>query len=362
MVELFSRLDFRRGPPGRNRFMLAPLTNLQSHDDGRLSEEERRWLEMRAEGGFAITASCAAYVNPRGRGFAGQLGISGEQHADGLARLAAALHRPGSLALVQLYHGGMRAPAELTGSQPVSASDDAETGARALETAEVESIEEDFVQAALRAERAGFDGVELHGAHGYLLCQFLSPSLNRREDRYGGSLENRSRLLTNIVDGIRARCGPDFLLGARLSPERFGMRLAEIRELAAGLMQGGKVDFLDLSLWDVFKEPEEQEFKGRSLMSCFTELDRGEARLGVAGRINGGPAARHCLEAGADFVIVGRAAILHHDFPERVRADPDFQAVELPVTAGYLSDEGLSPPFIQYMRNWKGFVAEDPAA
>ena len=362
MTELFSQLDFRRGPPSRNRFMLAPLTNLQSHDDGRLSEQELRWLEMRAKGGFGITMSCAAYVNPQGRGFAGQLGISGDQHEDGLARLAATLHGSGSLAMMQLYHGGMRSPAELTGSQPVSASDDAETGARALATDEVDRIEEDFVLAALRAERAGFDGVELHGAHGYLLCQFLSPSLNRRQDRYGGALENRARLLTNIIAGIRARCGPDFLLGTRLSPERFGMRLAEIRELASRLMQGGNLDFLDLSLWDVFKEPEEDEFKGRSLMSCFTDLDRGGTRLAVAGRIVSGPAARHCLDAGADFVVIGRAAILHHDFPERVRSDPDFQAVALPVTAGYLRDEGLSPPFIQYMRNWKGFVTEEPAA
>lgn len=362
MAELFSQLDFRRGAASRNRFMLAPLTNLQSHDDGRLSEPELRWLELRAEGGFGITMSCAAYVHPQGRGFAGQLGISGDQHDEGLARLAGSLRRSGSLALVQLYHGGMRSPAELTGSQPVSASDDAETGARALAAEEVEGIEEDFLQAALRAERAGFNGVELHGAHGYLLCQFLSPGLNRREDRYGGSLENRSRLLTNIIDRIRGRCGPDFLLGARLSPERFGMRLAEVRELAARLMRDGKVDFLDLSLWDVFKEPEEEEFKGRSLMSCFTELERGGVRLGVAGRIVSGPAARHCLDAGADFVVVGRAAILHHDFPERVRADPDFEAISLPVTAEYLRDEGLSPPFIQYMRNWKGFVAEEPSA
>ncbi len=362
MKKLFDPLDFERGRPMKNRLMLAPLTNCQSHDDGTLSDEEYRWLTMRAEGGFGLTMTCASHVQARGRGFAGQLGIFSDAHHAGLARLAAAIARTGSLAMAQLHHAGMRAPAALIGEQPVCPSDDAETGARALDLSEVEQLVEDFAEAAARAERAGFDGVELHAAHGYVLAQFLSPEINRREDRYGGTLENRSRILLEILAAVRSRCRAGFTVGVRLSPERFGLRLPEIVAVAGRLIDSNMVDFLDLSLWDVFKEPQDAELQGRSLLSYFTSLDRGRVRMGAAGKIAGGQDALRCLDAGLDFVIVGRAAILHHDFPERVRADPGFRARELPVTREYLGQQGLSRKFIDYMGNWKGFVATPGAA
>ncbi|HEX6866426.1 MAG TPA: NADH:flavin oxidoreductase, partial [Caulobacteraceae bacterium] len=127
------------------------------------------------------------------------------------------------------------------------------------------------------------------------------------------------------------------------------------------VLRDGRIDYLDMSLWDVTKEPVEEEFQGRSLMSYFTELDRGEVRLGVAGKIKTGARAAEMLAAGADYVLVGRGAILHHDFPERVRADPDFRPVSLPVSPEYLAREGLSPIFVQYMRNWPHFVEAEAA-
>jgi len=360
MTSLFAPLEFSRGPAMKNRFMLAPMTNCQSHDDGRLSDDEYRWLTRRARGGFGLTMTCASHVQALGRGFPGQLGIFDDAHLEGLTRLAAAIKAAGSLAVVQLHHAGMRSPPALIGGAPVGPSPDAQTGARALSLPEVEQLIEDFIAAAARAERAGFDGVEIHGAHGYVLCQFLSPEVNLRTDRYGGSLENRSRIVFEIVAGIRGRCRPDFSVGVRLSPERFGMRLQEVRTAAQRLMSEGQVDYIDMSLWDVFKEPLEEEFQGRSLMSYFTDLERGPVRLGVAGKITGGADAARCIDAGADFVVIGRAAILHHDFPERVRADPGFQSVAVPVSADYLRSEALGPAFIDYMRTWKGFVTEVP--
>jgi 2,4-dienoyl-CoA reductase-like NADH-dependent reductase (Old Yellow Enzyme family) len=357
MTHLFEPLAFARGPAMKNRFMLAPMTNCQSHDDGRLSDDEFRWLTLRAAGGFGLTMTCASHVQAQGRGFPGQLGSYSDLHVAGLTRLAAAIKQSGSLAVVQLHHAGMRAPQALIGTQPVCPSDDAETGARALRLGEVEQLTEDFITAAVRAERAGFDGVELHGAHGYVLSQFLSAQINRRTDRYGGPPENRSRILFDIVAGVRARCRKDFSVGVRLSPERFGLQLAEIRSIAQRLMREGAIDYLDLSLWDVCKEPVEEAFQGRSLLSYFTELDRGAVRLGAAGKITSGADAARCLAAGVDFVIVGRAAILHHDFPDRVRADPQFSAASLPVTAEHLRSEGLGPAFISYIGSWQGFVA-----
>jgi 2,4-dienoyl-CoA reductase-like NADH-dependent reductase (Old Yellow Enzyme family) len=361
MSRLFEPLTFTRGPAMKNRFMLAPLTNLQSHADGRLSDEEFRWLTMRAEGGFGLTMTCAAHVQAQGQGFPGQLGIFADTHIPALTRLATTIKGQGSVAIAQLHHAGLRSPKDLIGTVPVAPSDDKDTGARALTAGEVEQLTEDFILAALRAEKAGFDGAELHGAHGYILCAFLSSETNRRDDQWGGPLENRAHILFDIIAGIRKRARPDFTLGVRLSPERFGLKLAEIREVAQRLMQSGAIDFLDMSLWDVFKEPVEEEFQGKRLMAYFTELERGQTRLGVAGKVTTGDDAAKVLQDGADFAIVGRAAILHHDFPRRVRNDPHFRPMALPVSRAYLEAEGLSPKFIGYMQNWKGFVAEEPA-
>jgi 2,4-dienoyl-CoA reductase-like NADH-dependent reductase (Old Yellow Enzyme family) len=215
---------------------------------------------------------------------------------------------------------------------------------------------ESFARAAVRAERAGFDGVEVHGAHGYVIAQFLSPTLNRRTDAYGGSVENRARLLFEIIDAIRARTGPDFQLGLRLSPERFDLQLAEILEVAQEVLRQGKIDYLDMSLWDVGKEPVEEAFRGRKLASYFAELDRGAVKLGAAGKIMTPVEAAALLDEGYDFAAIGRAAILHHDFPLKAKADPRFQPVARPVSVAHLQAEGLSPAFVEYMRNWPGFV------
>jgi 2,4-dienoyl-CoA reductase-like NADH-dependent reductase (Old Yellow Enzyme family) len=361
MTSLFDPLPLRRGPALKNRFMLAPLTNTQSHADGRLSEDEFRWLTMRAQGGFGLTMTCAAHVQRQGQGFPGQLGVWDDMHIDGLSRLAAAIKAQGSHSIVQLHHAGMRSPKDLIGEAPLCPSDNAETGARGLSLDEVRRLRDDFIAAARRAERAGFDGVELHGAHGYILCAFFSPEINKREDEYGGSVENRSRILFEIIDGIRATCGANFSLGVRLSPERFGLKLMEIVEIAGRLLREDRIEFLDMSLWDVFKEPEEAEYKGRSLGSYFTSLDRKGVRLGAAGKITTGEGARRTLEAGHDFAVIGRAAILHHDFPKRVAANPEFEPVARPVTPDYLRAEGLGDAFVEYMRAWKGFVTEKAA-
>jgi len=356
---LFDPIDFARGEPMRNRFALAPLTNLQSHADGMLSDDEYKWLLMRAQGGFGLTMTCATYVREDGKGFAGQLGICSDKHSAGLERLAHAIKEAGSLAAVQLHHAGLRSPCELIGGTPRAPWADAKTDARALSTTEVEQVIEDFIRAAQRAERAGFDGVELHGAHGYLIAQFFDAENNRRSDRFGGSFENRTRILFEIIDGIRARTKSNFQLGVRLSPERFGVTLAEARLLAQQLLRSGKLDYLDMSLWDAFKDPVETAFAGKPLIDYFTELERGDTRLGVAGKIMDAQTAQACIDRGADFVIIGRGAILHHDFPEQVKNNVRFESIARPVTRNYLRDEGLGTAFIDYLaKGWQGFVEE----
>ncbi|MGH6950574.1 MAG: NADH:flavin oxidoreductase [Vitreimonas sp.] len=353
MPNLFDPLPLRSGATLKNRFVLSPLTNLQSHPDGELSDDEYRWLTMRAEGGFALTMTCAASVQEEGVGFPGQLGFHEDKHLAGLTRLAGTIKQHGSHAVAQLHHGGLRS---LKGAKAPSA--DEKLKAEAMTLDEIQHSRDCFIAAAKRAERAGFDGVELHGAHGYLICSFLSPELNRREDAYGGDAERRARFLFEIVDGVRAATRLGFSLGVRLSPERWGIVVTEIRDVAQRLMGEGKVDYIDMSLWDVRKEPQDEAFQGRTLASYFTELDRGDVRLGAAGKIMSAQDARDVLAMGFDFPILGRAAILHHDFPQRVAADTNFAAIATPVSEAYLREEGLGPAFVNYMRTWKGFVEE----
>ncbi len=358
MPDLFDPLSFSHGPDMKNRFMLAPLTNQQSHPDGVLSDDEFNWLTKRAKGGFGLTMTCAAHVQRNGQGFPGQLGVFSDDHLEGLTRLAEAIKAENSIAILQLHHGGMRAPADLIGEMPVCASDNEKYGARGLSTEETEQLIEDFIDAAVRSEKAGFDGVEVHGAHGYLLAQYLSPTLNQRTDQYGGCLENRARPIFDIIKGIRERCRADFNVSVRLSPERFDMKLGEIIEVARRLLKEGEIDFLDMSLWDVKKEPVEEEFQGKTLMSYFTELDRGAVKLGVAGKITTAETAHYCMDAGVDFVMIGRGAILHHDFPKKVAADSGFTSASLPISPDHLRQEGLGETFIRYLSEWPGFVLE----
>ncbi|MEZ8133741.1 MAG: NADH:flavin oxidoreductase, partial [Porticoccaceae bacterium] len=182
MKDLFQPLTFSSGATLKNRFMLAPLTNTQSHPDGKLSDDEYRWLTMRAQGGFGLTMTCAAHIQAVGQGFPGQLGIFSDDHLEGLTKLATGIKREDSLAVVQLHHAGMRSPADLIGQAPVCPSNHEETGAVGLSSEGVQQLIEDFICGAERAEKAGFDGVEIHGAHGYILAQFLSGTINQRQD------------------------------------------------------------------------------------------------------------------------------------------------------------------------------------
>jgi 2,4-dienoyl-CoA reductase-like NADH-dependent reductase (Old Yellow Enzyme family) len=355
-------LVLARGPRWANRIGLAPLTNFQSHDDGTLGDDELRWLQLRACSGFGLTMTCAAFVHDHGKGFPGQLGVSGDRHDAGLRRLAQAIREAGSVSSLQLQHSGRRAQPAFIGTQPVCPWDDAETGARALATSEVRQVVDDFVAAAARAERCGFDGVELHGAHGYLLAQFLDAENNRRDDGYGGSFDNRCRVLFEVIEGIRACTSPGFQLGLRLSPERFGIQLSEARELARRALACGQLDYLDLSLWDVFKDAQDARndasLRGKPLIAHFSDLPREGTRLGVAGRILGAATAQACLDHGADFVLIGRGAILHHDFARRVVADPAFESVPRPVSREYLASQAVGPAFVHYLATeWKDFVA-----
>lgn len=351
-------LSFARGPAMPNRLMLAPLTNQQSHDDGILSDAEENWLAMRADGGFGLVMTAAAHVQEQGQGFPGQLGIFGDQHLPRLSRLANNLRARGALSSVQLHHAGYRAPKELV-ADIVAPSDDEKSGARALTADEIPTLREAFTNAAIRADKAGFDGIQIHAAHGYIVSAFLSPELNRRSDAYGGSLENRAPLLFEIIDDIRRSCRPDFQIGVRLSPERFGQRLGEVVEVFGQLIREGHVDTIDLSLWDVHKRPEgAAEDDATLLLHHFTGLPRGEVRVGAAGKIMDASTAQWTLDQGFDFVTISKSSILEHDFARKSINDAHHASPPFPISRAVLAQEGASPIFIDYLNRWPNFVAD----
>lgn len=351
-------VTFNCGLQMKNRFMLAPLTNQQSHEDGKLSDDEYNWLTMRAKGGFGLVMTCASHVQEIGKGFSGQLGIFSDDLIEGHKKLATGIKSFGSLAVIQLHHAGMRSPYDVIKQKAVCPSASEKHNARALTLDEIQELRDDFIQAAIRAQKCGYDGVEVHGAHGYILTQFLSSRINKRVDNYGGTLENRSRLLFEIINGIRDACGKHFLLGVRLSPERFGMKLSEMKTLCKQLINENNIDFLDLSLWDCFKLPEEYPNSKQTLLEHITNLDYKTVKLTVAGNIRNGHDVQNVLNTGVDFVTIGRSGILHHDFPILVMDNPHFTPIKTPVSPDYLKSQGLSDIFVSYMRRWDGFVED----
>ncbi|GEP40575.1 putative NADH-dependent flavin oxidoreductase YqiG [Nocardioides psychrotolerans] len=356
MTSTSDPLQLPHGPAWANRFALAPLTNTQSNADGTLSDDEHDWLVARGRGGFGLVMTCAAYVDPAGQAWQGQLGIASDEHLPGLTRLADSLRATGARSAVQLHHGGRRADSDLTGRPLQAPWDDPKTGAVALSTSGVKAMVDSFVGAAVRAETAGFDGVQVHGAHGYLIGQFLDPR-HERTDCYGGSLENRMRPMTEVLHGIRAATGPDFQVGLRLSPEGFGVTVAEGVETTRQVLASELLDHLDLSLWDVFMKPRREAGEGL-LIDHFTDLPRHSTRLGVAGLVQSAADAAWCLDKGADLVTIGTGAILHHDFATRAIADPDFRVRQRPVSRDILRAEHVGPAFIDYLAaGWDDLVA-----
>lgn len=360
MTSLTDPLPLRRGPALPNRLALAPMTNTQSHPDGTLSDEEIAWLVSRARGGFGHTVTAAAYVDPAGQAWAGQLGVASDHHLPGLERLAREIRAAGSVSAVQLHHGGIRANREVTGMELVAPFDDEETGARAFTSAEVQQLIEDFALGAARVERAGIDGAQVHGAHGYVLCQFLDPIRNTREDGYGGDFAGRTRIFREVVAAVRARTGADFQLGMRLSVERFNLDLAEMVQLTTELLASGDLDFIDVSLWDVTKLPADAPEGSAPLIDHFVDLPRNGTAVGFAGKVAGAPRAQAVLDRGADAVVIGKAAIVDPAFGLHATTDPAYEAPEFPVTKEQLRDALLSEPFMEYFTTgWPHLISED---
>jgi 2,4-dienoyl-CoA reductase-like NADH-dependent reductase (Old Yellow Enzyme family) len=340
------------------------MTNMQSHPDGSLSDDEFRWLAMRSQGGFGVVETCAANVGRDGQGWAGELGIFDDVLLPGLERLARRIAGDGALGLVQIFHGGIRSPSALTGQQPWSASAIEVPGAepsRAATEADLERVIAQFGAAAGRAHAAGFAGVELHGAHGYLLGQFLSATMNQRTDRWGGPIESRARLIREATRAARRAVPDGFVVGVRISPEdrvtARGLDLDESIQVARWLSDDG-ADFIHLSLWDAAKNTAKRP--AEHPIPLFRAALPSEVRVVACGNVWTRGDAEVLLEKGADAVAIGRAAIANPDWAAKAvdRDAARWQPRQPPLTIAELVERGLNPTFAGYMRGWKGFVTD----
>ena len=349
----------RTGRVLRNRTVLAAMTNKQSEEDGTLSDAEIAWLVRRAEGGFGIVTTAATHVHQGGKSWEGEMGVWGDHHVPRLTELADGIREHGATSLAQIFHGGLRAPRSLTGQQPTSASINLERGveeeSRELSDSEVSDLVASFGEAAERCERAGFDGVEVHGAHGYLVCQFLGTRTNRRADRWGGDLEGRSSFLREVMREVRSRTSEGFLLAVRISPvHEVGIELSESIELSGMICDWG-ADILHISCWDAFAEAGEGD--QRTLTKAFREAIPEGFPLLSTGSIWTEGDAEFVLGEGADLVGVARAGIAHPDWANCLGGG-GYEPERAPFTPEHLLDAGLSPVFVDYMRRWKGFVTD----
>jgi 2,4-dienoyl-CoA reductase-like NADH-dependent reductase (Old Yellow Enzyme family) len=237
----------------KNRIVMPAMGTGLASAQGEVTPALLKYYEERARGGAgAIVVEIACVDSPEGKASLTQLGIDRYELLAGLAELAETIQSYDCLAMVQLHHAGRQTAPAVTGLQPVAPSPKAcrfmRAEPRQLSREEIASIRKRFIKAAVIAERAGFDGVELHAAHGYLLSQFLSPYTNLRDDEYGGSLENRFRLLKEIMEGVK-NSAPGLILGVRFNLSDFvsgGIDLEEGLQIAQLIEQSG-ADVLNAS-------------------------------------------------------------------------------------------------------------------
>ena len=338
-------LKLRCGVVLPNRFSMAPLTNTQSNLDGTLHENEFKWLTRRA-GYFGLISTCAAFVSEEGHAWRGQLGISDDKHIHGLTSLAKAITVAGSVPIVQLHHGGSRAQLA-----PQKISSSAGDNIHAATQDDIIRIIDDFTKAAIRAEQAGFAGVEVHGANGYLFTQFLASNINKRIDQYGGNIVNRSRFLRETVQSIRKAVSPSFMVNVRISPvdniNHLGLYLEDSKQVANWLAEGS-VDIIHLSLHDASGPGPFEEEKIPVVTAIRNNVSK-EVKVAVAGGIWTREDAQRAERAGGDIIVLGKASIIHPDWVKTSKT-PNFKPTLPPWDVSALQQVAVSPNFIEYLR------------
>ncbi len=281
---LFESYTFNNGVKVNSRLAVAPLTLFSSNEDGSVSEGEARFMSTRAEH-IGLYIQGATLVSKNGQAFPCQPRALDDSDLEALTERADIIKKQGALSIVQIHHGGEYAVPALSGEPAVSSS--AHDEVLALTEEQIQKIIEDFAHATELCIKAGNDGVEIHGANQYLLQQFFSDKVNRRTDKWGGSLENRLRFPLAVVDAVCAvrekLKRPDFIIGYRLSPEEPGERGITMTDTVALVkaLVDKPLQYLHVSQWNFNKKVRRGIGEGESRLKVIHETVAG--RLPVIG-------------------------------------------------------------------------------
>ncbi|MFZ0529406.1 MAG: FAD-dependent oxidoreductase [Propionicimonas sp.] len=311
----------------KNRMAVAPMVTCYCDDDGMPTEQYLAYHEARAKGGFGLIITEDYAVDPAGRGF-WCAGLWKDEQVAPHRELTERVHAAGAKIFAQIYHCGRQTASALIGTQPVapSALPCPVMGEvpRPLAREEIHTIVGQFGDTALRAKQAGFDGVEVHGAHGYLIAEFLSAYSNKRTDEYGGPLGNRMRFPKEIIADIRAKCGPDFPVSFRISADEYVIGGRDVSEtvVVCRALEAAGVDLLHISAgtyetaWAIIPP------LGRpyAWLADFSAQVKQAVTIPVqvVGRIKDPDTAESILEAGkADLISFARASLADPDLPRK---------------------------------------------
>jgi 2,4-dienoyl-CoA reductase-like NADH-dependent reductase (Old Yellow Enzyme family) len=254
MAHLLTPISFA-GLRFRNRIVMPPMWSGKATPDGGVTDAIVEYHRERAAAGCGLVIVEHSFAHPRGRHTPTQMGVHCDDMIRGLRRLASAIKAEGAAAALQISHAGSRGSSSVLGVKPLAPSALAHPYEPAgeipdeLTVVQIREIVAAFGAAAVRARDAGFDAVEIHAAHGFLLSEFLSPLTNRRADQYGGSVDGRSRLHLEVLGEVRARLGPSFPVFVRLGAcdeTPGGLELADACHTAVRLVENG-ADLIDVS-------------------------------------------------------------------------------------------------------------------
>ncbi|MFS8084258.1 MAG: FAD-dependent oxidoreductase [Acidobacteriota bacterium] len=312
----------------KNRIVMPPMATHYASAEGMVTDRQIAYYVERAKGGVGYITVEHTGILQQGKASPKMLLISSDEHAAGIARLIEALHRAGGKAIVQINHAGRQTSSAVTGLPIVGPSPIAcptrNEIPRELSTGEIDEITAAFAVAAQRVKDAGADGVELHMAHGYLLCAFLSPFSNRRTDRYGGDFEGRSRFPRDVLTAVRNQVGPDFPIVCRISADEFlegGLRIEESKRIAQFLERDG-ADAIHVSACNAasgyLNQPPYYVEEGTFVH--LAEAIKSVVRIPViaVGRIRNPVMADQIVQAGkADLVAMGRALLADPYLPSK---------------------------------------------
>jgi 2,4-dienoyl-CoA reductase-like NADH-dependent reductase (Old Yellow Enzyme family)/NADPH-dependent 2,4-dienoyl-CoA reductase/sulfur reductase-like enzyme len=310
----------------RNRIVMPPMVTRYASDDGFVTERTKNYYGARAQGGAGLIIVEATYVHRQGNAFVNQLGISDDKFIPGMKELVDVVHKHGAKIAVQLHHGGREAKSTVSGLQPVAPSPLLGLAGETPREMTVEEIAEAvayFAEAALRAKKIGFDGAELHAAHGYLIDQFLSPTSNKRKDEYGGDVNNRARFLLEVIAAVKEAVGEDYPVWCRMDGKEYGVEgiTLEDAQKTARMVEDAGLAAIHVSAWG----PATPTNRATSTFvpAIIEELAEGIKKVVsipiiAVGRITPEDGERMLKEDKADLIAVGKAMLADVEWVNKV--------------------------------------------